>query len=57
MDSDSTAQNDTSYDRNQGAREPLTTNEPLPLFPVRERAGMTYFVKSPLVAACLVKRL
>ena len=47
MDSDSTAQNDTSYDRNQGARESLTKNEPLTLCPVSKRVGMTHFVKSP----------
>ena len=42
-----------------GSRRTPTSiaNESLPLVPVRERVGMTHFVKSPLVTACLVTRL
>ena len=40
-----------------GSQRTTTTNEPLPLCPVSKRAGMTRFVESQLVTACLVTRL
>ena len=47
-----------SADPSSGSQRTTTTSEPLPLVaPVNTRVGMSRFVKSPLVTACLVTRL